>query len=111
MKVLQRSCSHCPATSLQSGWTKVLTDLGSVLKSKLHEHNLQYNHARGLHMAQVLYQSGSGHTAQPMEGSRSVADRQQQSRLLLSVHAAAHEEALHAISLAAAASDVALHPR
>ena len=61
---------------------------------------------------QILYQGGSGHdAAQLMEESSAAADQNRQSRLLLSVHAAAHEEALHAISLAAAASDVAIRPR
>ena len=62
-------------------------------------------------MAQIQYQSGSSEGEALMEQRSLTADSVQHSRLLLSVHAAAHEEALHAISLAAADCDITVRPR
>ncbi len=62
-------------------------------------------------MVQVtLYQRLKGLAAQPMEESDH-AEHAEPARLLLFGHAAAHDEALRAISLAAADFDVKIHHR
>ena len=62
-------------------------------------------------MVQVTFHQGlKGLEAQPMEEIK-YAKHAEPARLLLFVHAAAHNEALRAISLAAADSDVRIHPR
>ena len=62
-------------------------------------------------MTQILYQSGSSQGEALMEQRNLSAESMQHSRLLLSVHAAAHKEAVHAISLAAADYDITVRPR
>ena len=64
------------------------------------------------HTMQILYQGSWVHgAAKAEEKASAAADQAKHRSLLLSVHAAAHEEALHAISQAAADCDVAVHPR
>ena len=64
------------------------------------------------HTVQILYQGSWVHgAAKANKEADATADPAKRSSLLLSVHAAAHEEALHAISQAAADCDIAVHPR